>query len=306
LLEKLVHNRLEEGVYARIAHQPCFEGLSNQFIQQLCLNSRRRLCHADEYIAHEGAQGDTMFIMNRGKADIFLKGIVLGMLWAGKIFGDGQLLGVTKTYHASLRAKGACHVLELSRKSLTGLAHHGSERQCLTDWQRRAKASLDSDMKVMRRKLREHRRMLRIGLGFLEECSQVFLAGAFSAWHRCVIAEKVDRHVRIKSTVVKRRPDATTAAPSQIDVEAKDYMQSAVPLRFSRGLQRVELELNAAGVTSTNAWRHWGQSGRLDKWKTTRAPTWLSAVREEIPQQLMTLKAEARGASRLPGLMGQN
>lgn len=81
-------------------------------------------------------------------------------------------------------------------------------------------------------------------------------------------------------------------------------MQTAAPIKFSRGLHKVELEVNAAGVTSTKAWRHWGQSGRLDVWKGMTTPIWLSAVREEIPKQLMALKAEARGdSSRLPSLM---
>jgi len=258
-----------------------------------------------------------MFILNRGKADISLKGIILGMLWGGKTFGDGCLLGLTKHYHATLRAKTACHVLELKRTTLTALAQGGAERQWLMDWQRRAKASLDSDMKLMKRKLREHRRMIRIGLGFLEESSQVFLAGIIAAWHRIAASETVGRqafglHAGRGASAMKKGHHGpalsalTSNMPSQIDVEAKDYMQSAVPLRFSRGLQKVELELNAAGVTSTKAWRHWVQSGRLDKWKGTRAPAWLSAVREEIPKQLMTLKAEARGESRLPGLIGQD
>jgi len=200
-------------------------------------------------------------------------------------------------------------MLELTRKSLVSLAHSGTEKQWLQDWHRRVKAGLEADTKIMKKKLREHRRMLRTGLGFMEENPTIFLKSIFGAWQRQVEYEKATggQDHRRESTVaapVKRPQSARARFPqdpskeSAADIEAKDYMMSSARLRFSRGLATVELDTNAAGVATTRAWRHWGQSGRLDRWKGTRAPAWLSAVREEIPKQLMSLKAAARGESK--------
>jgi hypothetical protein len=255
-----------------------------------------------------------MFIVNRGKAHIVFRGIVLGMLWPGKNFGAAQLLGVARQYHATLRIqRQTCHILELSRACLAAMTQGGSERQWLVAWQQRAKASLDSDLKLMKRKVREHRRMLRLGMNLFGESNQVFLASIVAAWHRAVHvstgpnrrqsdAPVLERSITSGSTRSAFMP--STPRTVHIDIEAKDYMQTQAPIKFSRALQKVELEVNAAGVTSTNAWRHWTQSGRLDVWKGTNTPLWLMAVRDEIPKQLMGLKAAARGESaRLPGLM---
>jgi len=306
-LEQLVHNRLEEGVYARVAHQQCFDGLPNQFISKVCFQLNRRLCYVDEAIVREGMPGESMFIVNRGKAEISFKGIVIGMLWPGKSFGGGQILGLAKQYHATLRAKTTCHLLELSRKSLGTIAQ-GSEKQWLIAWQQRAKASLDSDMMILNKKVRENRRLLRVGMNFFGE-AKAFLAGVVAAWRRVVISSgrKINPIAGTERTmnIESARGVLAQFGARSMDNEGKDFMQTAAPIKFSRALQKVELEVNAAGVTSTNAWRHWSQSGRMDVWKGTGTPAWLSAVREEIPKQLMSLKAEARGqSSRLPGLMG--
>lgn len=243
-----------------------------------------------------------MFIVNRGKANTTFKGIVLGMLWPGKTFGAAQLLGITRLYHCTPCAKNTCHILELSRKSLTAIVQGGAERQWLVGWQQRAKAALESDLKLIKRKTREHRRMLRIGLNLFGESNKEFLTTVFAAWRR-VVKSGAEDPASPRSTSRSKTPNIFQLEPRPLDITAKDYMQTAAPIKFNRGLQKVELEVNAAGVTSTNAWRHWTQSGRLDRWKGTNTPTWLSAVREEIPKQLMALKAEARGeSSRLPGI----
>jgi len=312
-IEKLVHNRLEESVYARVVQQPCFEGLQSSFLSKVCLYLDRRLCYADEIVIREGAPGESMFIVNRGKAELSYNGIVIGMLWPGKAFGAAQLLGIAREYHATLRAKRTCHLLAMCRKSLSAITVGAQERQWMMSWQQQAKAAYESEVKVFKRKFREHRRMVRVGFNIFGETDKVFLLGILTAWARQVRSTKEGAE-KSGEAVDPRRARFTAGGkklvlgevglPRAIEMEAKDYLHVAAPIKFSRGLQRVELEVNGAGVTSTDAWRHWGQSGRLDIWKGIQTPVWLAAVREEIPKQLMALKAEARGeASRLPGLM---
>lgn len=327
-IEKLVHNRLEETVYARVAQQPCFEGLQSSFLSKVCLYLDRRLCYADEVVVREGAPGESMFIVNRGKAELSYNGIVIGMLWPGKAFGAVQLHGIAREYHATLRAKRTCHLLGLCRKSLHAITVGATERQWMMAWQHQSKAAYESEVKVFKRKVREHRRMVRVGFNIFGD-PKVFLLGILTAWARLVrsikdgfgFADKPSEAVdprRARLTVYSKRLMSEASQPKSHEtylcrcglikcrcgMDTKDSPPVSAPIKFSRGLQRVELEVNGAGVTSTDAWRHWGQSGRLDVWKGLQTPVWLAAVREEIPKQLMALKAEARGeVSRLPGLM---
>merc|ERR1719198_213654 len=145
------------------------------------------------------------------------------MLWPGKTFGAAQVLGITRQYHATLRTKKACHFLELSRKSLAHIAQGGAERQWLVGWQQRAKASLDSDLKLMKRKVREHRRMLRVGLNLFGESNKVFLAGVIAAWHRAAATGDSSANARRSRSSMLPGGVLAREVTRPIDIEAKDY-----------------------------------------------------------------------------------
>eukprot|EP00927_Polykrikos_kofoidii_P061493 TRINITY_DN56329_c0_g1_i1.p1 TRINITY_DN56329_c0_g1~~TRINITY_DN56329_c0_g1_i1.p1 ORF type:complete len:1322 (-),score=199.05 TRINITY_DN56329_c0_g1_i1:47-4012(-) len=299
--EQLVHNRLEESVQAQVVAQPFFEGLSSLIISKICIQLTRRLFFPDIDVVQEGDSGDAMFIVNCGKLELCHGGVIVGMLLSGKSFGNAQLFGIDKQYHASMRPKRTCHMLELTRKALNSMAMATTDRRWLTKWRERARAGYESEMKLFRRRLREHRQMARVSC-----CSPKtgsirtdLLRCIFAAW---LASARIPNKIKDgRSAIVKRSivmaESNIGSRPSYALVADRDAKQvhAGPPIRFSRGLRRVELEASSWGVMSTHCWGASSQTGRLDLWKGLPPPAWLVAVRHEIPRQLTALKTEARG-----------
>jgi len=303
--EQLVHGRLEGTVQPQVLGQHCFEGMPSHFLSNVCCHLDRRLCFEDTEVAREGEAGEAMFIVNRGKVEITYKGVTVSMLWAGKSFGAAQMLGLNREYHATLRSKGTCHLLALSRRALHTLAVGGTERPWMPTLRQRAQAILESELRLFERKWREHRHLLRSGAAtaLAGDNAEFRIAreGQAALLHLVVVAWRRSVKGRKQLAPTRRPAPAPVGKPAELEA----FLGGAPPIRFSRGLRRVELEAAGEGVVSAADWRRVARSGRLDAWKTVASPGWLTAVREEIPNQLIALKQEARGeAARLPGLGG--
>lgn len=336
--ERLVHTRLEESVCTQVSSRPCFDGMPHHLFSKVCSIMERRLAFPGEAIVKQGEPGDSMVIINRGKADVVFSGVVVGMLWAGKTFGSPQMLGVERNYHATLIPKHTCHLLLMSRKSLNSLTVGAVERRWLLSMRERAQATLDAEMRLFHKKLREQKHIACAGM-FLSAIagdahnSSRFLGSIFYAWMmhtfrlgKGALGTKLRGKDR-KSTAPISEPKGSESGmrPSHARQHSDDEDEEGSPTRqrnpetlirwmrsskrsvrpgdigeapamhFVRGLRKVQLEDSGEGIVSSAAWRAEAQSGRLDNWKSTDAPEWLLAVRQEIPAQFMAKKREARG-----------
>merc|ERR1719401_2117818 len=158
-----------------------------------------------------------------------------------------------------------------------------------------AQAVYESECILFRRKLREHNCFRRASMDCMDSGQEAdhersaFLKSILHSWRWVVHTRPRRREVqqRVYRPVVPKAPER--------EGQSDDFLNASAPIRFSRGLRRVELETASESDVSSTTWRRGAQHGRLDIWKTTESPRWLTAVREEIPNQLMVLKAEARG-----------
>lgn len=185
--EQLVHNRLEESVHTQVSNRPCFEGMPTQLFSKVCSLLERRLLMAGEPVVTQGEPGESMIIINRGKAELVFNTIVAGMLWAGKNFGTPQMLGLERFYHATLLPKQTCHLLLLSKKSLHCLAVGTAERRWILSMRDRAQATFEAEMRVFHKKLREQKQiatssMFLAAIAGCAELSTRFLGSVFYAW----------------------------------------------------------------------------------------------------------------------------
>lgn len=315
--EQLVHTRLEESVCSHVSNQGCLEGMPPTLFSRVCGLLERRLCFQNATVVQHGDAGDSMIIVNRGKAELIYQQVCVGMLWPGKSFGSPQMLGVARHYHASLVPKTPCHLLLLTRQALNSLAIGTAERRWTLSLRHRAQATYESELKNFQKKVREQKHMACCGMfqtalaGDAEDTNR-FLGSVFYAWatalpSRNTFARKSLRpsikpqasavSARMSMLTMKSRVSAAGRARRGVGCLADRLGTPSEPpaIYFMRGLRRVQLEDTGEGIVSPDAWRLSAQHGRLDAWRCVAAPDWLAAVRDEIPNQFMRMKQEARG-----------
>eukprot|EP00931_Biecheleriopsis_adriatica_P103261 TRINITY_DN78120_c0_g1_i1.p1 TRINITY_DN78120_c0_g1~~TRINITY_DN78120_c0_g1_i1.p1 ORF type:complete len:1254 (+),score=253.55 TRINITY_DN78120_c0_g1_i1:251-4012(+) len=314
--EKLVHNILEGKVSMRVVRMPFFEGLSNQQMLKICAIVEQRLVLPHVTLVREGDTGDWMFILNVGKAGIFYKNMQVSMLWPGKAFGASQLMGINAKYHGTVNTMSTCHLLMINNQMLASLLHLSPDVSWVDRLQQRAKATLELEVQSYKRTHRIHRYMVTSGIVTTEDrpimAVSLLLSSVLDEWHQvaCKKSDHADAlaakaHAQLSACGSPRDSaagDAVGAEPHLAPKESEVFSASfsggtkVRPMRFSRALQRVDLRWSGDGKASTNKWKIESQFGRLDAWKGVTAPSWLQAVREEIPKHIKGLQEEARGA----------
>jgi CRP-like cAMP-binding protein len=95
-----------------------FECLSEEQIENLVKQSRVNNFGRGERVIQEGAEGDSMFVLLRGAAQVSVSkngsSIAVATLNAGDCFGEMSLLtGERRT--ATVQAQSDCHVMEISK-----------------------------------------------------------------------------------------------------------------------------------------------------------------------------------------------
>jgi CRP-like cAMP-binding protein len=319
LLERLVHDRLGLTLQPRLEAQLHFEGWPDPVFEKLCESIDRRVYIGPCQVARERTQGSTMFIVNSGMLEITWSGITVGLLWPGKSFGMAQLVGITPMYHASLYAKAPCHVLEFTQdilKAIEGFwdqqsftkrnSSRGSDVktqhfcggkstvQSRARWLkatvRRASATLEAELHSFRQRFIEYRHLYR--------------SGNLSMWNMAFQSITIDflvsprpqdilRSLFVAWQIIASEQRAPVELPRNQDSVHAEYLQAGPPIQYSRGLLKVELEGSgqSEGGAPENCWGPSSQPGRLDMaLRSVPVPSWLAAVRDEIPKQLTVLR----------------
>eukprot|EP00931_Biecheleriopsis_adriatica_P073000 TRINITY_DN47374_c0_g1_i1.p1 TRINITY_DN47374_c0_g1~~TRINITY_DN47374_c0_g1_i1.p1 ORF type:complete len:1408 (-),score=265.25 TRINITY_DN47374_c0_g1_i1:74-4297(-) len=278
----LVHNILEDTITMTMRKQPVFSGMPSQFLAKVCTLLQRHLTEEDEVVAEEGERGESLIILNTGKAEVIYRQLPVSMLWPGKSFGSAQLMAQASRYHATVKTKQPCHVLMLSRKSLSTLTPPGHERPWVTALRKRAEVQYSQEKKVFEKKHMQFRCMKKTGLptassepGLRGELGDIMVAhSSLKAWRNLVHknfvqrdddGEQTEKADPTKQTSTKM-PEPGTQRPASLDLEEEggsdadcktpevqriasgaDEREKAAGtparfLRFSRGLARTSLD----------------------------------------------------------------
>src|SRR6266853_1120275 len=118
-----VHEDHDEA-RAILRDEPLFECLSDDQIDNLVKEARLNCFGRGENVIKEGAEGDSMFILLRGAARVWVSkngsSIPVATLSAGDCFGEMSLLtGESRT--ATVQAESDCYVLEIGKPVKAGV-----------------------------------------------------------------------------------------------------------------------------------------------------------------------------------------
>jgi len=122
----------EDHEHARqiLRGEPLFQCLDEEQLGALLQRSRLNHFGRGERVIEEGAEGDSMFVLLRGSANVSVakngSAIRVGTLHSGECFGEMSLLtGERRT--ATVRAAADCYVLEISKPTMAEVIRQAPE-----------------------------------------------------------------------------------------------------------------------------------------------------------------------------------
>jgi len=114
----------QEEARTILRDEPLFECLSDAQIEDLVKEARLNHFGRGERVIREGAEGDSMFILLRGTANVSVSKngspLQVAALGSGDYFGEMSLL-TGERRSATVRADGDCYVMEISKDVMAGI-----------------------------------------------------------------------------------------------------------------------------------------------------------------------------------------
>lgn len=113
---------------------PAFGGLKAESLELILGQSNEVVTHADDFFFHEGEPGDSLFVIESGKAVVQRmwqgEAIVLGQLGEGDCFGEMALIDFQRR-SASVKAATKCQAIEVPSRSLRSLYKQDLEQYAM-------------------------------------------------------------------------------------------------------------------------------------------------------------------------------
>lgn len=132
-LERRPHRPLDEDheeARAILRGEPLFQCLTDSQIDNLVAQSALNHFGRGEQVIEEGAEGDSMFVVLRGTAQVSVakngSSIPVATLTAGNCFGEMSLL-TGERRSASVRAEGDCYVMEIEKSVMADVIREAPE-----------------------------------------------------------------------------------------------------------------------------------------------------------------------------------
>jgi small-conductance mechanosensitive channel/CRP-like cAMP-binding protein len=133
-----------------LARQPLFSSLRSDLLSQLASGAKRVRFGKGEQIIRQGDQGDSMFILERGQAEVFVQkdgySFSVGALSVGDCFGEMSLL-TGEQRSATIVANVDCEVVEIQKNTVAPLLReHPELANSLTETLATRKATTETEL----------------------------------------------------------------------------------------------------------------------------------------------------------------
>jgi CRP-like cAMP-binding protein len=113
-----------------LRNEPLFQCLSDEQIDSLVKQSHLNHFGRGERMVEEGAEGESMFVLLRGGADVCVSRngsmLQVATLGAGDCFGEMSLL-TGERRSATVRAERDCYVMEIGKSVMSEIIHQSPE-----------------------------------------------------------------------------------------------------------------------------------------------------------------------------------
>jgi CRP-like cAMP-binding protein len=133
-----------------LTRQPLFGSLDSELLNQLANGAKRIRFGKGEQIIRQGEQGDSMFILEQGQAEVLVQkdgySLSVGGLSAGDCFGEMSLL-TGEQRSATVVATVDCEVVEIQKNTIAPLLReHPSLANSLSETLATRKATTETEL----------------------------------------------------------------------------------------------------------------------------------------------------------------